>query len=176
MSLAKSIPLKSDWPFYFSTSVVINAPRQQVWDVLLHFGGHKSWNPFIREATPVLDRSQTPLPTGTALAPGHHIAMKVHIPGTMDDSVKPRAMIELVKQVEAPSQLAWGSHLPGWFFGAENWHVLTELEGGAKTKFEIVAVFKGVGPRVMMWTMDGAILDETIKGMAEGLKRVCEQR
>lgn len=42
-SIAKSIPLKSEWPTYIATSVLIRAPRQKVWDVLVDFAAYGKW-------------------------------------------------------------------------------------------------------------------------------------
>ncbi|KAJ6482081.1 hypothetical protein C8R47DRAFT_1133867 [Mycena vitilis] len=170
MSSTKSIPLESEWPTYISTSVVINASREQVWDVLLDFAGHAKWNPYIREST-LLDASNKAIPN-TQIAPGNRLALKVHIPPAMDDSVKLRAMTETVKHVAPRSQLAWGSHLPGWLFGAEQWNVLTEVDGG--TKFEVIAVFSGIGPYLMMKSMREPC-GQALDGMAQGLKTRCEQ-
>lgn len=110
---------------------------------------------------------------GPQIAKGHRVALKVHIPPSMDDSIKMRAMTELVMHVEPRSQLAWGSHLPGWLFGAENWNVLSDAEGGY-TKFESIAVFKGAGPYVMMGSMREPAT-QSLKAMADGLKARCEQ-
>lgn len=94
------------------------------------------------------------------------------MPPAMDASVKPRSMTELVMHVEPQSQLAWGSHLPGWLFGAEHWNVLTEVEGG--TKYEIIAVLKGGAAHLMMRSMREPFT-EAIKAMALGFKTRCER-
>ncbi|KAJ6602430.1 hypothetical protein DFH09DRAFT_1019533 [Mycena vulgaris] len=147
-----------------------HAPRQKVWDALVDFAAYPAWNPYIREST-LLDASKTPAP-GAQPAAGHRVALKVHMPPAMDDSVKLRAMTELVMHVEPLRELAWGSHLPGWLFGAEHWNVLSDVEGG--TKFEIIAVFSGAGPYVMLLSMRDAFT-ASIKAMAEGLKTRCEE-
>ncbi|KAJ6589028.1 hypothetical protein B0H19DRAFT_1102576 [Mycena capillaripes] len=169
-STTKSIPVQSEWPTYISRSVIINAPRQKVWDVLVDFSEYAKWNSYIREST-LIDASNKALP-GHQIAKGNRLALKTHIPPTMDDSVKMRAMTELVMHVEPQSQLAWGSHLPGWLFGAEQWNVLTEVEGG--TKYEMIAVFSGVGPYLMMRSMRDPIT-KAVHAMAEGLKTRCEE-
>ncbi|KAJ7084163.1 hypothetical protein C8R43DRAFT_1051809 [Mycena crocata] len=172
-SPTKSIPLESEWPTYFSTSVIIKATRQKVWDVLVDFPSYSQWNPYIREST-LLDASKKTCLPGQQIAKGNHLALKAQIPPTMDNSVKPRPMTELVMHVEPRSQLAWGSHLPGWLFGAEQWNVLTEVDGG--TKFEMIAVFKGVGPYVMISMMSlREPMVKAIEAMAGGLKSRCEQ-
>ncbi|KAJ6617986.1 hypothetical protein B0H10DRAFT_1796376 [Mycena sp. CBHHK59/15] len=166
----KSIPVEADWPFYFSTSIVIHKPRQKIWDVLLDFPSYNEWNPYIRESI-LIDASKKPVPS-YEIAKGHRVALKVHMPAAMDDSVKTRSMTELVMHVKPLTQLAWGSHLPGWLFGAEHWNVLSEFDGG--TKFEIIAVFRGAGPHLMMMSMKEVFAD-SLKAMAEALKARCEQ-
>ncbi|KAJ7902735.1 hypothetical protein B0H14DRAFT_1146135 [Mycena olivaceomarginata] len=114
-------------------------------------------------------------PPGHEIVQGNYVALKAQMPPTLDDSVKPRGMTELVKHVEQQRQLAWGSHLPGWLFGAEHWNVLSDVPGGG-TKFEIIAVFSGAGPYVMLRLMSvRQPFTEAIQGMAEGLKTRCEQ-
>ncbi|KAJ7629434.1 hypothetical protein DFH06DRAFT_1005909 [Mycena polygramma] len=172
MSSTKSIPLESEWPTYISTSVVINASREKVWDVLLDLAGHGKWQlTYTRRESTLLDASNKAIPSAE-IAPGNRLALKVHIPPAMDDSVKMRAMTETVKHVAPRSQIAWGSHLPGWLFGAEHWNVLTEVDGG--TKFEAIAVFSGVGPYLMMKSMREPCA-QALEGMAQGLKTRCEQ-
>ncbi|KAF8147804.1 hypothetical protein K438DRAFT_1734093 [Mycena galopus ATCC 62051] len=169
-SSTKSVPKESEWPSYISTSVIIDAPREKVWEVLVDFGAYEKWNPYIRESTH-LDGSKKPI-QGHEIVKGHSVALKVHIPPAMEDSVKLRAMTELVMHVEPPSQLAWGSHLPGWLFGAEHWNLLSDAEGG--TKFEIIAVFSGAGPYLMMMSMRQPFT-EALQAMATALKTRCEQ-
>ncbi|KAJ7673444.1 hypothetical protein B0H17DRAFT_1335058 [Mycena rosella] len=166
MPSTKSIPQESDWPNYISRSVVISAPREKVWAVLVDFAAYSEWNPYIREST-LLGAS-----SGQQIAAGHRVALKVHMPPAMDDSVKLRGMTETVKHVEPQRQLAWGSHLPGWLFGAEHWNVLSDVEGG--TKFEIIAVFSGAGPYVMMLSMREPFT-ASVNAMAEALKTRCEK-
>ncbi|KAJ7736762.1 hypothetical protein DFH07DRAFT_97897 [Mycena maculata] len=171
-SSSKSIPLESEWPTYISTSVVIDAPRDKVWDILVDFAAYAKWNPYIREST-LLDKSKKSPVHSREITKGDHVALKVHMPPAMDDSVKLRAMTELVLHVEPHRQLGWGSHLPGWFFGAEHWNVLSEV-GEGRTKFEIIAVFSGAGPYVMLLSMREPFTD-AIKAMAQGLKTRCEE-
>ncbi|KAK7028284.1 hypothetical protein R3P38DRAFT_3354080 [Favolaschia claudopus] len=168
-----TVPRESEWPTYFSKSVIIKAPRQFVWDVLVDFDSYPKWNPYIREST-LIDATKKPLP-GHQIALGHQVALKVHMPPTMDDTVKMSAMTETVKQVQKPSELAWGSHrLPGWLFGAQHWNVLTEVEGG--TKFEIVTVFSGFVTSMMlsMLSMRQPFI-ESVDTMAEAMKKRCEE-
>ncbi|KAJ7766526.1 hypothetical protein DFH07DRAFT_809297 [Mycena maculata] len=165
-SSPKSIPVESEWPTYLSTSVVINAPRQKVWDVLVDFAGYAKWNPYIRECT-LLDASKAPV-HGRGIAADDFVTLKLHMPPAMD-SVKLRAMAEHVKHVEPLSQLAWGGRMPGWLHGSEHWNVLTEIDGG--TKFEIIRVFSGVVIRAL--SRDS--FADAIEAMAQGLKARCEK-
>jgi hypothetical protein len=58
------------------------------------------------------------------------------------------------------------------FFGAQRWHVLTDVQGG--TKYEIIAVLSGIGGSLAMRFMRQSLTD-AMEGMAEGLKTRCEQ-
>ncbi|KAJ7034663.1 hypothetical protein C8F04DRAFT_1347528 [Mycena alexandri] len=80
-----------------------------------------------------------------------------------------QCMTELVMHVEPGRKLSWGSHLPGWLFGAEQWVVLNDVDGGTKTKFELIAVFRGLVPWLMMASLRELAM-EAIKAMAQGIK------
>jgi hypothetical protein len=124
-----------------------------------------------REAT-VTHASKKPLPD-REIAAGRKLVIRVHMSPTMDDSrVNTRTLTETVLHIEPQSQLAWGAPSRGWLFGAQSWHVLSDVEGG--TKFEIVAVFGGVAGSLMMKFM-GKAFKESIQAMANGLKTRCEQ-
>ncbi|KAJ7761125.1 hypothetical protein B0H16DRAFT_1280448, partial [Mycena metata] len=77
------------------------------------------------------------------LAKGNCIGLHVHMPPIMGDSIKPRALAELITQVEPECQLVWGSARSGWLFGAQRWHTVTEIDA-QPTKLEIIAVFSGL--------------------------------
>ncbi|KAJ7083474.1 hypothetical protein C8R44DRAFT_992030 [Mycena epipterygia] len=170
-SIAKSIPLKSEWPTYISTSVIVHAPREKVWDVLVDFASYGKWNPYIHEGT-LLDASSKPLPDAQ-ITEAKCFVLKVCLPPGMDDSLKTRALTEVVMHVEPRSQLAWGSARSRWLFGAEHWNVLSDAEGGG-TKFEIIKVYSGVGPALMMGLMRETVT-QAITEMAAALKARCEE-
>ncbi|KAJ7759758.1 hypothetical protein DFH07DRAFT_918876 [Mycena maculata] len=170
-STTKSIPTESEWPIFISTSAVINVPRDKVWDTLLDFDSYPTWNPYFRAST-LLDHTDAPV-YGRAIAVGDHVAMKAHLPPTMDDSIKPRAITETVMHVEPGRAVVWGSHAPGWLFGAEHWYVLTEV-GEGRTKFEIIKVFSGVGPWIVLVSLRAPIA-AAIKAMAQAIKVRCEK-
>ncbi|KAF8147812.1 hypothetical protein K438DRAFT_1625932 [Mycena galopus ATCC 62051] len=171
-SQPKPVPTESEWPIYFNVSVVIEAPRERVWEELMDFGSYSQWNPFIRGAS-VTDASKNPL-RDDQIAPGHKLIVHVHTPPTMDDSIKARALVETVFHVVPGQQLVWGaSAAPRLLFGSQRWNVLSDVEGG--TKFEIVAVLSGLGGALAMRFMRKAFV-EGIGAMAEGLKARCEQR
>ncbi|KAJ7902752.1 hypothetical protein B0H14DRAFT_2667528 [Mycena olivaceomarginata] len=144
MSAPRPVPKESDWPIYIPVSVVIKAPREKVWNMLMDFGSYPEWNPYIRGAT-VTDASKRPLPDNQ-IAVGHKLVVKAQMPPTMDNSVKPRVLAETVIHVAPGRQFVWGaSESPRMFFGAQRWHVLTDVHGG--TKYEIIAVLSGIGAR-----------------------------
>ncbi|KAJ7262740.1 hypothetical protein B0H12DRAFT_306219 [Mycena haematopus] len=171
MSSPKPVPKESEWPIRMNFSAVIHAPRERVWNELMDFGAYSQWNPYIREAT-VTDASKNPL-RDDLIAAGHKFVVKVHIPPTMDDSVKTRTLAETVLHVAPGSQLVWGaSASPKPLFGSQRWHVLSDVEGG--TKYEIIAVLSGVGGSLAMRFMRKSFV-EANEAMVQGLKTRCER-
>jgi hypothetical protein len=120
----------------------------------------------------VTDASKRPLPDNQ-IAVGHKLVVKAQMPPTMDNNVKPRVLAETVIHVAPGRQFVWGaSESPRMFFGAQRWHVLTDVQGG--TKYEIIAVLSGIGGSLAMRFMRQSLTD-AMEGMAEGLKTRCEQ-
>ncbi|KAK7028268.1 hypothetical protein R3P38DRAFT_2935067 [Favolaschia claudopus] len=174
MSAPKPLPKESDWPIYIPVSVVIKAPREKVWEVLMNFEAYPLWNPYIRDAT-VTDASKNPL-RNDQISAGHKLVVKVQTPPTMDPTAKPpRTLAETVVHVAPGHQLVYGSSpsTPRLLFGSQRWHVLSDVPGG--TKYEIVSYMSGVGGSLAMMMMRKALVDG-ITAMAEGVKARCERR
>ncbi|KAJ7074668.1 hypothetical protein C8F01DRAFT_32624 [Mycena amicta] len=170
------LPVESEWPIYISTSLVIDAPRQKVWDVFTDFAAHPKWNPYWRECTP-LDANKKPLLAGTQLASGHRLALKLHLPPTLDDTVPTRNMVEALSHVAAPSHLAWGANSMPLLFRTQRWHVFTDVDGdseaGGKTKLVVISAVGGGLGRLMPKGMQEE-LAQSIRAMNEALKKRCE--
>ncbi|KAJ7733794.1 hypothetical protein B0H16DRAFT_1328010 [Mycena metata] len=170
--MSLSPPVESDWPIYLTTTVVINAPQKKVWDTLVDFSAYARSHTDSRKAT-LLDGSKKPLPgPNPPLAKGNYIGLDVHMPPSMDDSIKPRALTEVIMQVEPERQLVWGSARSAWLFGAQRWHTVTEIDAQT-TKLEIIAVFSGLGPGLAKAWMRTTVT-ACVEGMAAALKRRCE--
>jgi hypothetical protein len=109
-----------------STSILIKAPKQIVWDILTDFQNYQNWNPFIKSASgePILGQK-----------------LKVHIqpPGGSGMSFRPE-IVELQKEKE----LAWLGRLgfPGIFDGRHEFK-LEEAEDG-ETLFIHSENFSGI--------------------------------
>lgn len=43
MSAPRPVPKESDWPIYIPVSVVIKAPWEKVWNMLMDFGSYPEW-------------------------------------------------------------------------------------------------------------------------------------
>ncbi|KAJ7034659.1 hypothetical protein C8F04DRAFT_1182936 [Mycena alexandri] len=133
-------------------SMVINAPRKKVWDTLVDFSEYAKWNPYIRTAT-LLDGSKKHLPgSNPQLAKGNYVGINVHMPPSLDHSIKTQTLAEFIMHVKPQRQLAWGS---------------------SKTKFEIIAVFSGLGPGLAKEWMRTTVT-ACIEEMAGALKSRCE--
>lgn len=97
-----------------SADIVIDAPAQEIWDVLADFRRYAEWNPFIRKAE------------GSA-TPGERITIRVHQLDRKPNTFKPR-----IVAAEPGRELRWRGHVitPGVFDG-EHVFELTQLDGGA---------------------------------------------
>ncbi|KAF7326643.1 hypothetical protein MVEN_02601400 [Mycena venus] len=139
-------PLSSSGVFTVADSILIDAPREKVWQILLDFPSYKEWNAFVRGQTLVS-------PTGTALADQTptadtlmHIS-PVHLPPTMGE---PRFMgshstvVRITAMDHEHFRAAWetAGGLPRWALFAERWQMLTVEDG--KTRYESVEVFSGI--------------------------------
>ncbi|KAJ7756237.1 hypothetical protein B0H16DRAFT_1674773 [Mycena metata] len=169
-------PLSSSGVFTTAGSILIDAPREKVWQVLLDFGSYKEWNAFVRGQTLVS-------PAGVALADqtpaGGELMLiaPVHLPPTMG---KPRFMESHSTTVRITTidhenyRAAWvtAGALPKWALFAERWQTLTIVDG--KTKYESIEVFSGILAYVVNF-FTGKNLDLGVKAMAEGLKSHSER-
>ncbi|KAI0369266.1 hypothetical protein BV20DRAFT_946385 [Pilatotrama ljubarskyi] len=153
-------------PFTANASVVIDAPIEKVWDVLLDF-------PKYPECQVITDKNEKPVEDQTP-AEGKYLLMKVHIPPTMDDSVPTTSAFEIITHVEPDTRrVAWKNLLPQWFVRAERWQALSTTEEG-KTLYESREIFAGVGAYAIKMFI-GKNLEKSFEAMAEALKARAEQ-
>ncbi|KAI0272636.1 hypothetical protein BC834DRAFT_966632 [Gloeopeniophorella convolvens] len=165
MTTTQSSP-RTSGVFSIRASVLIDAPRDKVWNVLLDFPAYKEWNPFTREQV-VTDAQKKPVTE--PLAVGHHLVIGAHIPPTMNDSVK------LQRSFEVVSVLDHGRHVIAWNYvpdipgtlGAERFQTLSEADG--KTLYETDHVFFGPLAYVIKFIMRKQ-LQQSFDEMAAALK------
>ncbi len=135
------------------TQIEINASQQKVWDVLMDFDSHKSWNPFIQS-----------------------IEGDVREGGKIKVTIKPpsgKAMVfePTVLKLEAPREFRWkGKLLFKGIFDGEHYFKIESL--GGKTVFTHGENFSGI----LVPLLKGALADtkEGFGLMNQALKERCE--
>lgn len=89
----------------YSEKVIINAPVEQVWDILVDFAKYPDWNPFTY-------RVDTDLTLGNPVnLLGKAVNLYVRMPKRGD-----RIQREIVRIVDRPHRLAWGMCMGTAFF------------------------------------------------------------
>ncbi|KAJ7701585.1 hypothetical protein B0H17DRAFT_1045902 [Mycena rosella] len=167
-------PLSSTGVFTVAESILIDAPREKVWEILLDFGSYKEWNAFVREQA-IVSASGTALADQTPAVGKRLLIRTVHLPPTMGDpglmqSIGINALITTIDHENY--RAAWvANSLPSWAFYAERWQMLT-VEGG-KTKYENFEVFRGILAYLLKF-FAGKNLVLGVRAMAEGLKSRAE--
>ncbi|KAJ6630116.1 hypothetical protein B0H10DRAFT_1985051 [Mycena sp. CBHHK59/15] len=165
-------PLASSGVFTVSDSIVINAPREKVWNVLLDFASYKEWNPFVRGQT-LVSESRTALPDQTPEAGKLLFISPAHLPPTMGTPgfmQSHSTMVRIIVIDRENYRAAWitANGLPRWALQTERWQMLT-LEEDGRTKYESIEVFRGIlGYVVKFFTGKNLVLG--VRAMAEGLK------
>lgn len=138
------------------TEIIINASKQQVWDILLDFKAYPDWNPFIRNLT------------------GHvQVGEKLHVEIQPPES-KAMKFKPVVKSYKEYEEFTWLGHLlfSGLFDGMHQFR-LVEIDNKT-TLFQQSESFSGVLVPVFTKMLD----DKTKKGfelMNERLKVRAEQ-
>ncbi|KAF8192634.1 hypothetical protein K438DRAFT_1829429 [Mycena galopus ATCC 62051] len=169
-------PLSSSGVFTVADSILIDAPREKVWEILLAFGSYKEWNAFVRNQTLITAEGaalpdQTPTPnTVMRISP-------VHLPPTMGEPKfmgSHTALVQITTIDHENYRAAWVTAGPPrkWLLHAERWQMLT-VEGG-KTKYESIEVFSGILAYVVQLFV-GKNLVLGVRAMAEGLKSYSER-
>jgi hypothetical protein len=119
-----------------TTSIVISAPPERVWSVLMEFAAYPSWNPFIRS-----------LSGGTT--PGSRLNVTIEPVGGKAMSFSPQVLV-----CERDKEFRWKGRvlLPGVFDGEH--HFRLARRGDASTTFEHGEDFTGIlVPFVMRGSM-----------------------
>ncbi|KAF9238674.1 hypothetical protein BU15DRAFT_47424 [Melanogaster broomeanus] len=175
-------PLTSKGVFIASASVVIDAPRELVWEVLMDWGSYREWNPFIRNQC-LTDASRKPLPASlqTPRAGAHLLIQPVHLPPSFDPpKILPTgSAFEVITTMDPENfRCAWKNvEWPSWLLNAERWQALVEVveDGKKKTRYETIEVFGGVLAYIISFLL-GSRLQQGFTAMAQGLKKQSEEK
>jgi hypothetical protein len=137
------------------TIVTIDAPANQVWDVLTDLNGYKSWNPFLTSAT-------------GAVAPDSKITVAAKM-GKHTITFHPR-----IVAVDARKKLAWrGTLLTPVIFEGEHTFELEALDQ-SHTRVIQSEQFRGVLVG-FLWRKFSPDLTQGFNAMNHALKGRCEQ-
>ncbi|KAI6112079.1 hypothetical protein EDD16DRAFT_1553506 [Pisolithus croceorrhizus] len=167
--------------FTATASIVIDAPREVVWKVLMDWQLYHEWNPFVRNQC-VTDAWKRPLPEEQQRpSVGDYLYIyPVHIPPSFDSPklLGASSTFQRITVLDSHSyQCSWVSaEYPKWMLRTERWQVLVEVDEGdgrKKTRYETKEVFNGP----LAYVVSAIVGDGIKKGfvaMAEGLKRRSE--
>ena len=141
-----------------SAQLEIEAPAEQVWDVLVDFDSYPEWNPFMTEVR------GRPLRGATL-----HISMRR--PGGWRLRFRAR-----VVAAQRPSLLAWQGRGWAWWPGllrGERWIAIQSLPGG-RSRIEMRTTFTGLLSSLMVW-LDRYLasfdeMEQALKRRVEGLR------
>jgi len=169
-------PLPSKGVFHVSASVIIDAPRDKVWRVLLDFPKYHEWNPFVRGQAMVSKIDKTPLDDQMPKEGEYLMMSPVHIPPTMNDSsVFSTSSLGIVTVVDHENyRYSWiNISLPRWVLSAERWLAVSTVLGGG-TKYESIEIFNGFAA-IFLRIFMGSGLKKGFIAMGEALKKRCEE-
>ncbi|KAF8064045.1 hypothetical protein FPV67DRAFT_199419 [Lyophyllum atratum] len=138
-------PLVENGVFSVSSSILIDAPLEKVWSIMMDFPTYKEWNPFLRGQT-VVDKSGKALPDQTPAEGQYLLLAPVHLPPTMGEPgwFQKQSALEVITTVDHEHhRLGWANcTLPKFLLRAERWQALSVVDG--KTKYETTEVFGGI--------------------------------
>ncbi|KAG5644274.1 hypothetical protein DXG03_008759 [Asterophora parasitica] len=161
--------------FMVSSSILIDAPREKVWSVMLDFPSYKEWNPFVRGQT-ITDKSGNPLPDQTPAEGKYLLIAPVHLPPTMGEPgwFQKQSAFEIITAVDHENyRVAWVNiALPKFLLSAERWQILTQVDG--KTKYQTTEVFGGIIAYIVNFFMYKKLV-LGFNAQAEGLKKQAER-
>lgn len=142
----------------YSDKVIINAPIERVWEVLMDLPRYPEWNPFTYEV----------VPHDGSLYPGANVDLYVRMPLRGD-----RVSTEKVARLEAPTQLAWGmTMINPWLLKAQRDQVLEKLDDN-RCSYQTWDAFRGLLTPVVVGLF-GKDMKNGFDGVAHALKKRCE--
>ncbi|HAS42117.1 MAG TPA: SRPBCC domain-containing protein [Microscillaceae bacterium] len=137
------------------TEIIINAPAENVWNILMNFDQHAEWNPFIKKLT------------GEAKV-GQQLSVEIHPPNQ-----KPSTFTPKVITVKPQQHLAWrGTFLASFVMAGEHNYEI-EILGPNKVKFKHYEHFTGILAGVIMKKI-GESTKQGFQAMNEALKAKAE--
>ncbi|KAJ7701586.1 hypothetical protein B0H17DRAFT_1045913 [Mycena rosella] len=170
MSSSGVPPLSSTGVFTVADSILIDAPREKVWEILLDFGSYKQ----CRGQT-IVSASGTALADQTPAAGKRLLIGPLHLPPTMGDPgfMKSMNIKVLITTIDHENfRVTWvAKSLPRWVLHVERRQMLT-VEGG-KTKYENIEVFRGIFAYLVKF-FAGKNMVLGVRAMMEGLKSRAE--
>ncbi|PCH43113.1 hypothetical protein WOLCODRAFT_103101 [Wolfiporia cocos MD-104 SS10] len=145
-----------------TTSIVIDAPIEKVWEIILDFQSFSEWYTKKRVA------DQTP-------REGSYLILDVYAPPTDSPKAKPatRPLERIIELDENAHRIAWVGEGPQWLLRAERWQALSVVEGG-KTLYETREVMSGPLSYVVRWFM-ARNLQKGFNASGECLKKRAEE-
>jgi len=133
--------------------IVIGAPPQRVWEILVDFPAHQEWNPFLR-----FDHGSTVV--------GERLAIQITLPGRDPMRFQPRLVA-----CEPQRRYAWlgRAPIPKLFDGQHEFGLDPVPDGTRLRQFE---VFRGILPPLMRSTLRQtragfALMNAALKERAE---------
>ncbi|MDK2831193.1 MAG: hypothetical protein PWQ51_2142 [Methanolobus sp.] len=139
------------------TDIVIEAPINEVWDLLTDFDNFETWNPFITKIKGKLEL-------------GSKLEVHLHPPGTKGIDMSP-----VITKVEPFNEFRWIGNL--WvkgIFDGEHAFRLEELENG-RTRLIQCERFKGILAPLILYVL-GEKTRAGFEKMNSSLKNECEKR
>lgn len=166
---------------YIPGEVIIDAPIDVIWKVLLDFESYTEWNPFVRSQL-VTDEKYNPLSPQPKPTEGAHLLMLTQIPppkGTLvpvdKDLARTGGVITFVD--EEKRRVGWKqTQYPDWLLRTNRWQELTEVEVDGKNmvKYWTVETFNGPLAWAIRWFFHEK-LTTSFAAMATALKERSEQ-
>ena len=139
----------------YSDIVSIQAPREQVWSILVDTARYGEWNPFTYRVD-------------TSLLIGDPVDLYVRMPIRGD-----RVQVERVTVVQQPERLAWGMKMGfNWLLQAERQQVLTAT-GPDSCQYQTWDAFSGLLTPLVI-KLFGADIQNGFNGVARALKKRAE--
>ncbi|NWF83232.1 MAG: SRPBCC domain-containing protein [Bryobacteraceae bacterium] len=138
-----------------TTELIIDAPAQRVWKVLIDFAAYPAWNPFVRKIE-------------GAPKPGSRLKVVIRPPGGQGMTFKP-----VVLKADPNRELRWLGHflLPGIFDGEHCF--IIEPVSESRVRFIHSERFNGILVALMRSSLDGGTragfeaMNQALKARAE---------